>query len=174
MPVPSPGCGVTAGYFFAHPLDVPAMNELWVRSSACPSLTWRSCRARRVGRHPDDALLIVEIAIASRSTDLGRKAAIYAQARVPDYWVVDVVAREVVVHREPVSDRYRLVRRMAEGEVVEAVSLPMRVGVDALCSPTSRPSIGRRSACHERLHATTRGHAEPKESTCGSVHRSGD
>lgn len=92
-----------------------------------------------VGCHPSGALLVVEVAIASRSTDLGRKAAVYAEAGVPDYWVVDVVARELVVHREPVSDRYRLVRRIPEGGSVEAVALAFRVDVNALFAFVASP-----------------------------------
>lgn len=39
-------------------------------------------------RHPDSALLVIEVAEISLSVDLGRKARIYAQARVTEYWVI--------------------------------------------------------------------------------------
>jgi Uma2 family endonuclease len=31
----------------------------------------------------------------------GRKAAAYARARIPDYWIVNLVDRVLEVHREP-------------------------------------------------------------------------
>ncbi|MDQ3630640.1 MAG: Uma2 family endonuclease [Actinomycetota bacterium] len=84
------------------------------------------------GRHPSGALLVVEVAIGSRALDLGAKAAIYARAGVTDYWVVDVSARELVVHREPVADRFRLVRRLAEGESVAPLAVAAQVAVSDL------------------------------------------
>jgi hypothetical protein len=45
-------------------------------------------RTRR--RHPASALLVIEVAVTSLAIDLGRKAALYAAADVPEYWVVDV------------------------------------------------------------------------------------
>lgn len=91
------------------------------------------------GRHPSEALLVVEVAISSRQLDLGAKATIYAQAGVQDYWVVDIAAREVVVHREPASSRYGLVRRVPEGGAVEAAALPLRVEVATLLADVARP-----------------------------------
>lgn len=52
-------------------------------------------------RHPDRALLLIEVALASKDIDLGEKARRYAAAGVPEYWVVDVATRTVHVHRDP-------------------------------------------------------------------------
>lgn len=41
--------------------------------------------------------LIVEVSDSSLDTDLGRKAAIYAAAGIPEYWIADVTAR--VIHQ---------------------------------------------------------------------------
>ncbi len=90
------------------------------------------------GKHAGDAVLVVEVSLSSRRIDLGRKAALYAQAGVPEYWVVDVAAREVVVHTEPVDDRYRLIRRVPEGEVVAVTVLPAVVEVSALLAGVPR------------------------------------
>lgn len=127
--------------------SVAAARELEVSSQAPLEVGHDVCRPEpdlalvprpEVGRHPSGALLVVEIAITSRSTDLGRKAAVYAEAGVPDYWVVDVVARELVVHRDPVADGYRLVRRVPEGEAVEATGVPLRVDVEDLFAHVAR------------------------------------
>ncbi len=53
------------------------------------------------GRHPETAHLVVEVAGDSLRKDLGVKAKIYAEAGITEYWVVDVVAKQVHVFTDP-------------------------------------------------------------------------
>lgn len=55
---------------------------------------------------PDDILLVVEVSATTLSTDLRRKAGLYASHRLQEYWVVDVNGRELVVHRNPDNGVY--------------------------------------------------------------------
>jgi len=48
-------------------------------------------------RHPTTAALVVEISINTQVRDLG-KAAIYAEAGVSEYWLVDPEAGRITVH----------------------------------------------------------------------------
>jgi Uma2 family endonuclease len=57
-------------------------------------------------RHPASAALVVEVAVSSLRTDTATKAALYAAAGVPEYWVVDVPARRLRVLTEPGGTRY--------------------------------------------------------------------
>jgi Uma2 family endonuclease len=66
-------------------------------------------------RHPTTASLLIEVSNTSLRRDLAIKARIYAQAQVPDYWVVDVVNRRVIVHRDPRPDGYADVTRHRDG-----------------------------------------------------------
>jgi Uma2 family endonuclease len=50
------------------------------------------------------AVLVVEISIATRRYDLTEKSRLYALADVPEYWVVESKARRVTVFRAPRSD----------------------------------------------------------------------
>jgi Uma2 family endonuclease len=59
------------------------------------------------GRHPRSALLAVEVAVSSHTVDRGVKAALYARARIPTYWLVDVPGRLIEVRTEPGPDGYR-------------------------------------------------------------------
>lgn len=54
-----------------------------------------------------DVLLIVEVAQSSLSYDLGEKKELYAEARIEDYWVVNVGKRRVHVFRKPSRGDYR-------------------------------------------------------------------
>lgn len=57
--------------------------------------------------HPSTALLVVEVAESSLSFDYGVKKALYARAGIPEYWIVDLVARAVEVYRSPHGADYR-------------------------------------------------------------------
>jgi Uma2 family endonuclease len=54
-----------------------------------------------------DIVLAVEVSVSSLAFDLGLKAALYARHGVQEYWVVDVQARRIVVHRQPTAEGYR-------------------------------------------------------------------
>jgi Uma2 family endonuclease len=56
-----------------------------------------------------ECALVIEIADHSLSLDLGPKARDYAVAGIAAYWVVDVSARQVHAHQEPVGERYQRV-----------------------------------------------------------------
>lgn len=51
-----------------------------------------------------DLRLVVEVSDSTLAFDLTTKAALYARARVPEYWVLDVRGRRSIVHREPQQD----------------------------------------------------------------------
>lgn len=74
--------------------------------------------APRVGyhaAHPTTASLVIEVADSSRRTDLGLKAVLYAAAGLTDYWVVDLIRQEIVVHREPTGTSFGSITRHREG-----------------------------------------------------------
>ena len=75
-------------------------------------------------RHPSSAFLIVEVAQTSVIQDRITKAAIYARAGIPCYWIVNVRDRCVEVFRQP--DRSR-----AEYASVTLFSGTQAFGIDA-------------------------------------------
>ena len=82
--------------------------------------------------HPTTASLVVEVSHTSRRIDLGLKAFLYASAGVDDYWVVDLVDDEIVVHREPAGGRFASITRHHDG-MVRALHHPgVAVGVTDL------------------------------------------
>lgn len=74
--------------------------------------------------HPAQAPLVVEVANTSLRKDRGVKAELYAEVGIPEYWIVNLVARDVEVLRAPEGGRYteRVVRR--PGEVISPLALP--------------------------------------------------
>jgi Uma2 family endonuclease len=51
--------------------------------------------------HPTTAALVVEVADTSLRLDRRVKGGLYARARLPEYWIVDLVDGALEVHRDP-------------------------------------------------------------------------
>ncbi len=62
---------------------------------------------KHYGSESSRPLLVVEVAESSLRYDLNAKAPLYAEAGVPEYWVVNLVDRELVVFRTPENGAYR-------------------------------------------------------------------
>jgi Uma2 family endonuclease len=56
--------------------------------------------------HPTTAVLVVEIADLSLQYDREVKAELYARAGIPEYWIANLVDRQLEVHREPAGSSY--------------------------------------------------------------------
>jgi Uma2 family endonuclease len=71
-------------------------------------------------RHPlpGEIKLIVEVSDSSVRFDLVTKAKLYARSRFPEYWVVDIPGRRVVVHRDPADSGYTNIVQYGEEETV--------------------------------------------------------
>jgi len=71
---------------------------------------------------PEDISLVAEISATTQDYDLGAKAALYARAGIAEYWVVDLPARRIVVHREPNGERYGSIVAYAADEAVSPLA----------------------------------------------------
>jgi Uma2 family endonuclease len=60
-------------------------------------------------RHPgpNDVGLLVEVAESSLDRDRGEKQRAYARARIPVYWIVNLIELQIEVYTDPVDTRYR-------------------------------------------------------------------
>jgi Uma2 family endonuclease len=85
-------------------------------------------------RHPrgDELLLVIEVSDTTAYFDLSRKAALYGAARIPEYWVLDLTRRLLVVHREPFESGYRLIRLFTESDTVSLENCSESVRVSDL------------------------------------------
>ena len=79
--------------------------------------------------HPTTADLIVEVSDSSLFFDTTTKAELYAAAGVPDYWIIDVNARTLLVLRDPPAvggngHAYRSSRMLSQADAVTPVAAP--------------------------------------------------
>ena len=82
-----------------------------------------SRRAASLLEHPTTALLLIEVSDSSIRKDRKIKVPIYAEASVPEYWIVDVNEAIVEVHRRPDQGRYTSVERLDRSGVLRPVEL---------------------------------------------------
>lgn len=67
-------------------------------------------------REPGDVLLVVEVADSSLEYDSSTKLRLYASFGIPEYWIIDIRTKRVLVHRQPTADGYREVSVQAGGD----------------------------------------------------------
>jgi Uma2 family endonuclease len=82
--------------------------------------------ARYAERHPGpkDLLLVVEVSDSSLGYDRGTKQELYAEAKVPQYWIVNVSEKRVEVYTDPKGGKapaYRTRTDYAAGDSVPVV-----------------------------------------------------
>ena len=73
---------------------------------------------------PEDVLLLVEVAESSLDYDRRTKEPLYARAGIPEYWIVDLIHREIIVHRDPSRSRYRSIQTLKAGESIAPLAFP--------------------------------------------------
>ena len=73
---------------------------------------------------PTAAYLIVEVAASSLRKDREAKRDVYAEAGVPEYWIVNVAERVVEVYRVPVEGRYTERQQVGPEATLRLVEFP--------------------------------------------------
>ena len=97
----------------------------------------RSCRTtRHEGEHDDDSdafdpyvdsrqvVLLVEVSESSLRKDRNVKAPLFARYGMSEYWIVNVVRREVEVYSNPLDGAYSTKRTFRPDEPIVSTVLP--------------------------------------------------
>ena len=86
----------------------------------------RLADARSREHHPRTALLVVEVAGDSLRLDRQTKAALYARAGIPEYWIVNLAESTVEVHRDPDAETgtYRAKAVVSSEGTLASTSVP--------------------------------------------------
>lgn len=93
--------------------------------------------------HPTTALLVVEVSESTLQFDRSEKAGFYARSGLADYWIVNLVEKQLEVYREPTADsavasgyKYRDVSIKKAAEFILALGDPQKkVSVADLLPP---------------------------------------
>ncbi len=72
-----------------------------------------------------DVHLVVEVADSSLDFDRTVKLGIYAEAGIPEYWIVNVLDDEIEIHRQPQLDgSYALTSTLHRGDSLQPLAFP--------------------------------------------------
>jgi Uma2 family endonuclease len=84
-----------------------------------------------VNEHPKTAVLIVEVSRTSLAYDKNRKLHLYASMGVPEYWILDLNSRQLLVYRGPTAEEsapfgflYATAMTLSESELVSPLEKP--------------------------------------------------
>lgn len=102
------------------PIRLPAQA-----SSPHPDMLWIAKRVSGTASPgPDEVFLVIEVADSSLDDDRGEKAQLYADAEIPDYWIVNLVNRCVEVYRDPKNGHFQSVTTHDPGERIRPLLFP--------------------------------------------------
>ena len=70
--------------------------------------------------HPyvEDIYWLIEISKTTLQFDLEVKAQVYARNKIPEYWVVDLKNKKLIVHTLPKGDSYQQILETSSGTIV--------------------------------------------------------
>jgi Uma2 family endonuclease len=120
-------------------------SRAWVRVQLAMGLTDDSepepdltlvARAGPIVPKPKTALLVVEVSASTLRFDRTEKARLYAQAKIPEYWIVNLIDEKLEVYRQPKRGRYTVVDTLSRGHHVEVQAFPgHRFAVEDILPP---------------------------------------
>lgn len=91
---------------------------------------------------PEALLLAVEVSDTTLRFDLTTKAALYARTGIPEYWVLDIQARRLIVHRRPGRAGYADIQEYAEDAQIAPEARPDALVLVSFLFPPQEVSLG--------------------------------
>jgi Uma2 family endonuclease len=70
---------------------------------------------------PDEVGLVVEVSLATLDRDRNEKLPAHALGRIPVYWIINLIDRQIEIYREPDQGTYRSRVEPRPGQVVPVV-----------------------------------------------------
>jgi len=72
----------------------------------------------------NDVKIVIEVAQSSADFDRNIKFAKYAEAGIPEAWLIDLVAERVEIHSQPTANGYGLVKMCHRGDNAASKAIP--------------------------------------------------
>lgn len=111
----------------AQQIEVSVQNPIGLPGSDSapePDIAWLRAKAYTAYARPAEVLLVIEVADTTMQKDTVLKAALYAEAKIADYWVVDLAGQVVHVHRDPRQGRYATITMARVGASLSPLCAP--------------------------------------------------
>ena len=111
-------------YASTHQVLVQVPLKLSQTSQPQPDFALVTREAYPWGAPPTTADLVIEVSVSSLDFDRKEKLSVYAKAGIPEYWIIDVLGRQVEVYQEPGPLGYALRRLYAADDSVQPLKVP--------------------------------------------------
>ncbi|MBX2862550.1 MAG: Uma2 family endonuclease [Leptolyngbyaceae cyanobacterium MAG.088] len=94
----------------------------------------RPLESRDDSQHPGptDIYWLIEVSNSTLAYDSGEKANIYAQNNIQDYWVVDIAAKQIWVHRQSNEGTYTSIEKLTSGTLTPVTMPSIKVQIERL------------------------------------------
>lgn len=106
-------------------------------------LRWRDDRYHEKRPEPEDVIVVIEVSDSTLRFDRKEKLQLYAEAGIPEYWIVNLVERVIEVYAGPDRSKgeYSVVKKLRRGDVL---SIPSGIGGDIVVGDIVGQGTGRR------------------------------
>lgn len=85
-------------------------------------------------RHPipNEVFLIIEVSETHLQKDRKIKLPIYAEAKIPEYWIVNLIDEQIEVYRNPKGEKYSSKKIYKKGKTIKCSQLEFELKVSDL------------------------------------------
>ena len=122
--------GTRAQVRHAKPITIPTLTSEPEPDLAVVHRLGRAYRHRHPT--PEDVFWLIEYAHTSLSKDLDEKKRLYADAGIPEYWVVNLRDSVLMIFRQPANGAYRFEQTLSQGKITPLAFSDVVVSVDML------------------------------------------
>ena len=82
--------------------------------------------------YPQDIYWLIEVSNRSLNKDLEEKIITYARNAIPEYWVIDLKNKKLIVHTQPTNSRYSQITEYQSGSFVSQAFSDIKIDLDKL------------------------------------------
>ena len=100
-----------------------------------PDVTIARLPEERYKRHhpyPQDIYWLIEVSNRTLKKDLEQKIITYARNGIPEYWVIDLVNKKLIVHASPQGSNYGQIVEYRSGTVIPQAFSDIEIDLDKL------------------------------------------
>lgn len=85
--------------------------------------------------HPEETLIVVEVSDMTLKYDRDTKLSLYAEAEIPEVWIINLKNDIIEIHRKPSNGIYQITQIFKKGEIAKSEILTdLEIEVDKILS----------------------------------------
>lgn len=93
---------------------------------------YQNHRYKKAHPTPKDIILVIEVADSSLNYDREVKLPLYAEAEIPEYWIINLVDKQVEVYQKPVKQQYTQHQILFPGQQLELEAFGWSMAISKL------------------------------------------